>query len=99
MDIGGPDNAPTIIILPGALQNRATMTYLFEVLVGTNQYKVINMDLPGLGSRVGEPLNRSTCVEAVKKVIQDQYADHHPSPSHRVSLPLRVVPLAARRFF
>jgi hypothetical protein len=49
------------------------MVYLYEVLVGTNQYKVINMDLPGLGSRAGEVLNRSTAVEAVKKVIQDQF--------------------------
>lgn len=67
----GEENEETIILLPPHLMTRKSLLLIAEKLA--ERYRVISMDLPGLGTRRGEKLMMSTCVKAIKDVIERQY--------------------------
>lgn len=64
----GEENDETIILLPPHLMTRKSLQLIAEKL--SERYRVISMDLPGLGTRRGEKLMMSTCVNALKEVIE-----------------------------
>lgn len=54
-------------MLPGGLTTRNSLIYLAEALA--TQFRVITMDIPGLGSRRKEKMMLTTSIEALKSVI------------------------------
>jgi len=68
-DVYGPPDAPTILILHGALANR--MVHTFQVKDWSEEYRVICADLPGHGSRRNQILTMETAIQSVKQVIEE----------------------------
>jgi len=61
-------NRRNIVLIPGALSNRKILTFTAESLAKKN-FRVIAMDLPGLGSRYNEKLTVQSALDCVKEII------------------------------
>jgi len=62
----GPKDAPSVIVLPGALNPRIVPKCFMD---GVKGYHVIAADLPGFGARQHEQLTTESAIESVKEAI------------------------------
>jgi len=69
-DVNGPDNAPALILLNGALGIRSMYKYQIEAL--SPYYRVITTDTPGHGGRYKETLTKETAVDMIKDLIEKE---------------------------
>lgn len=71
VDIAGPTNAEvTVVLISGAMTTRMGCLPSFKEL--SKHYRVISVELPGLGSRRGETLTRESALRVVVDVIEQQ---------------------------
>jgi pimeloyl-ACP methyl ester carboxylesterase len=69
----GPPGAPTIVFLHGTRLTRAAWAVQLEAL--GDEFRVIALDLPGHGTRSGEPFTLDGAADVVAATIREQAAD------------------------
>ena len=69
----GPPGAPAIVFLHGTRLSRAAWTPQLDGLA--DEFRVIALDLPGHGSRAGEPFTLEAAAALVAATIRDEAAD------------------------
>jgi len=62
----GPNNAPSVVVLPGALNPRIVPKCFMDGLKG---YHVVSPDLPAFGARQNENLTTESAIETIKEAI------------------------------
>lgn len=73
VDVRGPENAPTVVLVHGAGISRKLWSPQFDALSDT--YRMLAPDLPGHGDRTGEPFEFEGAVDTVDAILHALSAD------------------------